>query len=108
MRHTGAALFRIAAAVPDSYIGLTRAAGAAGATGVEHGSQHLHAHQDPAHPPAARRTFGALQRTLATLNGRLRDDETLCREAWLAGALDTEDLALRQRAWAERRPVAKA
>lgn len=59
-------------------------------------------------PPAARRTFGALQRTLAVLNGQLRQDETLCREAWLAGALDPDDLALRQRAWAESRPAEKA
>lgn len=52
--------------------------------------------------PAARRTFGALQRMLALLNGRLREDGTLRLDTWLAAAADAEDLALRRRAWTER------
>lgn len=51
--------------------------------------------------PAALRTFGALQRTLALLRQRLADDSTLRREQWLAAATDEHERALRERAWAE-------
>lgn len=51
--------------------------------------------------PAALRTFGALQRTLAQLKQQLRDDAELRRERWLATAADAHERALRERAWAE-------
>jgi len=62
-----------------------------------------------ASPPAAHRTFGALQRTLALLQQQLRDDAALRCERWLASAGDEHERALRERAWAEqmgRRPAA--
>lgn len=55
-----------------------------------------------ANPPAAHRTFGALQRMLALLQQQLRSDVPLRREQWLAGARDEHEQALRERAWAEQ------
>ena len=54
-----------------------------------------------ASPPAALRTFGALQRMLALLQQQLQGNAALRREQWLAGAAHEHERALRERAWAE-------